>query len=262
MAGGADETPQKAFPSTAAMQPGRNPGFGPDPSVPCAMVRQHGAAGGVDTGKVGSMRSQDPRWFPRFADVPGVRYSAPAGLDVARLKQRNVRPTVNRWPDMAPSLSWPMPGGSTSQAPAGGHHLEEPRKATTARVLRNLAEALELPGEAADYHFAIQEVVSLLWSRRAEEPQAFAEMERLCWLDIQLVQAFPDAVTYEHRDGGTQFVSITTFRTLLDLYLTEGALGEAAQVLELADRFGNGDTPSARRARERCAAFAAEDIGR
>jgi hypothetical protein len=207
------------------------------------------------------MSSQAPLWFPRFADVPGVRYSPPEGLDVSKLRQRNVRPTVNRWPDMPPSLSWPTPDGTTSQAPAGAHGLDDPREATTARVLRTLAEALELPGEPSDYHFAIQNVVSLLWSRRAEGPQTFVELERLCWLDLQLIQVCPDAVSFEHRDGGLQFFSVTTFRTLLDLYLTEGALGDAARVLELADQFGNGDTPPARRARERCPAFAAEDSG-
>jgi hypothetical protein len=52
---------------------------------------------------------------------------------------------------------------------------------------------------------------------------------------------------------------VEAFDRLLNLYLTEGALTDAARVLELADRHGNGDVPSARRARERCAAFAAED---
>lgn len=208
------------------------------------------------------MSSKLPLWFPRLADVPGVHYSTPPGLDVSKLRQRNVRPTVNRWPDMPPSLSWPLPNGTTSQAPAGAHRPDDSRKATTTRLLRTLAETLELPGEPADYHFAIQDIVSLLWSRRAEGPQAFVELERLCWLDLQLIQACPDAVSYEHRDGGSRFVSIMAFRTLLDLYLTEGALSDAAQVLELADRFDNGDTPSARRARERCAAFTAEDDSR
>jgi len=201
-------------------------------------------------------------WLPRLGDVPGVRYSPPAGLDISKLKQRNVRPTVNRWPDMPASLSWPLPDGSTSQSPAGAHRLDELREATTARVLQILAETLELPGEPSDYHFGIQNAVSTLWSRRAEGPQMFVEMERLCWLDLRLIQVFPDSVTFERPDSGVQFFSVTTIRTLLDLYLMEGALSDAAGVLELADRFGNGDTPSARRARERCAAFATEDIGR
>jgi hypothetical protein len=201
------------------------------------------------------MRSPDPRWFPRFADVPGVSYQAPAGVDLARLRDRHARPEVHRYPDMDPTLWW----GDTSRAPAAGHVLEDPRKATTARVLHTLAEALELPGEPADYHFLIQNVLGELWSRRKAEPAAFAELERLCWLDLQLIEAFPDTIRYEHRDGGIQTFRVEAFEWLLWLYLAEGMLTDAARVLELADRHSNGDGPSARRARERCAAFAAED---
>lgn len=204
------------------------------------------------------MRTPEPQWFPRFADVPGIHYSTPAGLNVSKLRGRGARPEIHRYPGLPPSLWW----GDTSRSPAGEHLLEDASKAPTARVLRNLSEALELPGELSDYHFAIQGVVTLLWSRRAEEPGAFAELERLCWLDLQLVQAWSEAVTYEDRDGQRQFFAVTAFRVLLDLYLTEGALNEAARVLELADRFGNGEIPSARRARERCSAFAAEDVAR
>ncbi len=201
------------------------------------------------------MRSSDPRWFPRFADIPGVSYQTPAELDLSRLRHRHDRPEVHRYPDMDPSLWW----GNTSQAPAAGHVLEDPRKATTAQILRHLAEALELPGEPSDYHFLIQNVVGVLWSRRGAEPALFGELERLCWLDLQLIEAFPDTIRYEHRDGGIQVVRVEAFDRLLNVYMTEGALADVTRVLELADRHGNGDVPSARRARERCAAYAAED---
>lgn len=207
------------------------------------------------------MRWTDPQWFPRFAAISGVTYATPAGLDVGKLKARGTRPRVDRWPDMPPSLSWPMPGGSTSQAPAAGHYLNDPRKATTARVLRNLAEALELPGEAEDYHFAIQNVVSLLRSRRGEGMHVLVELERLCWLDLQLIQAHPQAVRYEHREGHLAYVSVTAFKTLLDLYLTEGALAEADRVVQLAQRFEQ-DLPLLDKARARVAALAAEDTHR
>jgi len=201
------------------------------------------------------MRSPDPRWFPRFGDVPGVSYATPANLDLSRLRHRHARPEVHRYPDMEPSLWW----GDTSRAPAGDHVLDDPRSATTGRVLRNLGEALELPGEPSDYHFAIQGVTDLLWSRRAAEPAVFAELERLCWADAQLIDACPDTIRYEHRDGGLQYFRVTTFERLLTLYLTEGALADAARVLEVAERHGNGDTTSAGRVRDRWAAFAAED---
>jgi hypothetical protein len=211
-------------------------------------ARRHG-------GRSFSMRSPDPRWFPRFADIPGVSYQAPADLDLARLQRRHDRPNVHRYADMDPTLWW----GDSSRAPAAGHVLEDPRKAATSRVLRTLAEALELPGEPSDYHFLIQNAVGVLWSRRDAEPALFADLERLCWLDLQLIEAFPDTIRYEHRDGDLQHFRVETFDRLLNLYMTEGSLADAARVLALADRHGNGEVPSARRARERCAAYAAED---
>jgi hypothetical protein len=62
------------------------------------------------------------------------------------------------------------------------------------RLLRNLAEALELPAEPVAYHFAIQSVITALRRRRGDGPAVFAEMERLCWLDVHLIRAFPAAV--------------------------------------------------------------------
>jgi hypothetical protein len=205
-----------------------------------------------------SVSEHDLLWFPRLADVPGVTYTRPTGLDVSKLRHREVRPEVVRHPGLPASLWW----GNTSRAPAGDHYLDDPTKATTAQLLRNVAEALELPGGPGDYHFAIQGVVSLLWSRRAESPKVFAELERLCWLDLRLIQACPEAISYERHNGGMQYYAVEAFDRLMTIYLTEGAVSNAAQVLELADRYGNGNTPSARRTRERCGAFVAEDGGR
>lgn len=211
-----------------------------------------------ERGEVVGMGMQDPLWFPRLAAVPGVDYAPPAELDVSKLRRRTARPEISRYSDLPLTLWW----GDTTESPASAHVLADARKATTARVLRNLAEVLELPGEPADYHFAIQGVVSQLRSRGGEGPRVFAELERLCWLDLQLIQAFPEAVTYDDPDDGPQHAHVTAFKTLLDLYLTEGALGDAARVLIIAERFGQAHTPAAEKALTRIAALAAEDTTR
>ncbi|SNR86041.1 hypothetical protein [Blastococcus mobilis] len=204
------------------------------------------------------MGLQDPLWFARLAAVPGISYATPAELDVTKLRRRNASPEISRYPDLPPTLWW----GDTTESPASAHVLADSRKATTARVLRNLAEVLELPGEPADYHFAIQGVVSQMRSRGGEGPHVFAELERLCWLDLQLIQACPEVVIYDHPEDGQQYAHVTAFKTLLDLYLTEGALGDAARVLPIAERFRQGDTPATEKARTRMAALAAEDSTR
>ena len=34
-------------------------------------------------------------WFRRFADIPGVRYETPVGVDLERLERRNAVPRVD-----------------------------------------------------------------------------------------------------------------------------------------------------------------------
>ena len=204
------------------------------------------------------MAADEPAWFPRLGAVPGISYETPPDVDVTKLRHRGERPMVDRFEGLSPSLSWGTENYATSQSPVVAHVLVDERKATTSRLLRNLAEALELPGEPSDYHFAVQNVISVLRSRRREGPHIFAELERLCWLDIQLIQACPDAISYD-RDGGTQFYGVTAFGELLDLYLHEGALADAARVLPIADRFGQAWGPTAEQVRTRLAALEAED---
>jgi hypothetical protein len=52
---------------------------------------------------------------------------------------------------------------------------------------------------------------------------------------------------------------VTAIKALLDLYLIEGALGEAARVLPIAERFEQADSSAANKARTRIAALAEED---
>lgn len=202
--------------------------------------------------------ASDPVWFPCFGAVPGVSYATPADVDVSKLRHRGDRPTVFRYQGLPPSLSWGDDNHSTSQSPVSAHVLDDDRKASTQRLLRNLAEALELPGEPSDYHYAIQGVIGALRARRREGPQIFSELERLCWLDLQLIQAFPDSFTYD-REGVPEFYGITAFSELLNMYLREGALVDAARVLSIAERFGQASGPLAEQVRTRLAALQAED---
>jgi hypothetical protein len=104
-------------------------------------------------------------------------------------------------------------------------------------VLQRVAESLELPGQPSDYHFLIQGCALALWNRRRAEPEVLQEVERLCWLDIQLVQARPDAVTHEYSEEW-KFFAIAAFATLIELYQREGFLHEALEVAQLGVRYG------------------------
>lgn len=197
----------------------------------------------------------EPLWFPRFADIPGVTYAPSTQIDPSSLPGRGQRPEISRYSGIAPSLRW----GNTSASPAKQFTPWNPPIESTEQLLVRIAQVLELPGEPSDYHFAIQSTAGALRSRTARAPALFDELERLCWLDLQLIQAVPEAVSVGEPEGERYF-SILTITWLLQLYLREGQLLYAAQVASIAERFGQkGEMRQITIARERYAAVQAED---
>jgi hypothetical protein len=94
-----------------------------------------------------------------------------------------------------------------------------------------------LPGEPPDYHFLIQGAADALWQRRRNEPDLLGEVDRLCWLDIGLIQARPDAAS-DVIDETRRFYSITAFWLLIRLYEERGDLTDALKVAEIAAAHG------------------------
>jgi hypothetical protein len=88
-----------------------------------------------------------PEWFTRFGEIPGVEYTNQADLDVSKLRRRGERPRLHRLSDGASVLTWPVGSCDGSQSPSSSHILNDQHNASTPRLLRNLAEALELPAE-------------------------------------------------------------------------------------------------------------------
>lgn len=196
----------------------------------------------------------DTVWFPRFGDIPGVAYETPSSVSLNRLKKRNMRPEQTRYRDTPSMLMW----GSTSASPANEHFRDDDSDFSVEGVLANVAEALELPGIASDYHFGIQGAVQWLWKRRYDDAGVFDEVERLCWLDLQLIQSQPQAVSME-RDGATQYFRVVAFQTLVTMYSTEGALTDAVRVLDLARRFEQSESSALEKIRSRHESLMAED---
>jgi len=114
------------------------------------------------------------------------------------------------------------------------------RDASPEDLIRNVYEGLELPGEPTDYHFLIQGSASQLWSHRRQEPCVIGEVEKLCWLDIRLVEAWPGAASNQYSDE-REFYAILSFGALIEIYEREGFLAEALEVAELAARYGQHD---------------------
>jgi hypothetical protein len=204
-------------------------------------------------------------WFRRFAAVPGVGYEGNPRGSRTRLARQDEVPevhvsTVEGKPEE--SLWW---GGWTSASPAQEWASRIEEDESSEAILQRLYEALELPGEAKDYHFAIQGSHSALWERYAEqrwrrtkdELWVLPVIERLCWLDIRLIEARPEIVTDE-RDGERIYYGVGAFNRLIDLYAAEGFIREALGVAERAARFGQGGL-ELEHLRQRLARLEAED---
>jgi hypothetical protein len=175
-------------------------------------------------------------WFPRLVDVPGVGYTSPARIARSTLPGHDTVPKLSVYTfegELRESLSWPMPNGSTSRSPAADYsetHLWDATQSSE-MLLRRLHESLELPGTISDYHFAIQRCVEELWKRRQQEPALLQEVERLCWLDIRLIEARPETIV-SPKIGSPAYFQVLAFGHLIDLYSGEGFLREALEVAE------------------------------
>lgn len=182
------------------------------------------------------------KWYRRFADVPKVGYPGSPGVDRTKFPGHNSVPKIEVFRfdgERHESMIWPLPNGSTSASPAATWQTSiRPGETSAQTALRRLLEALELPGTLSDYHFAIQSCCDQLWNQdtRRAEAWVYPVIENLCWLDIHLVEAFPDVVRAENA-AGPLFYRVTGFWTLIFLYRQEGYLYEAYDVAKRATKF-------------------------
>lgn len=174
-------------------------------------------------------------WYPRFGDIPAVSYATPAGLTVEKLAGYGTEPTTQRY-ETSFSLDW----GDTSRSPASRHAEYDDSRANVARITRRLEEVLELPGTASDYHFPLLVGADSLYRRRFAEADALPAVERFCWLDIQLIEARPDAFMVD-ASKSDDYYRFPTLSRLITLYSTEGYLREALELVEKTERFGQAE---------------------
>lgn len=197
------------------------------------------------------------KWFRRLADVPQIHYPGSPGVVRNSLPGHNTVPEIDRYG--FDGLMWPKGNdGSTSASPARG--WEPSHRAGEAKadfILRRMYEKLELPGTLSDYHFAIQGCHDELHDQIRQAPSVLEEIERLCWLDIRLIEYYPETITWEY-EGKREFASVSAFHRLIDLYLNEGYVAEAINVAGIAERFGQRGY-EAERLRERVAMLEAEN---
>lgn len=202
------------------------------------------------------------KWFRSFSEVPDIGYQGNPGLYRPPLPEYATSPQSGS-SEIAgvrrDYLSWPVLFGTgiTSASPVKQWSTQPRSGESPAQTrLRQFFEVLELPGELLDYHFAIQGCCAELWRLRREEPWVFPEIERLCWLDIRLIQTYPDIAQVKNE---REFLLIMTMQYLIALYEQEGYLCEALQVAEIAAQF-NQQLPALERIKSRITTLEAEEV--
>jgi hypothetical protein len=188
-------------------------------------------------------------WFERMAAIPGVRFTGSPGVVREALAEARVRPEMSYGSPM-----WPTAEGSTSATPASRH---VPVEASGEDLVSRVWEALELHGEAMDYHFVLQGAVDRLWSGRRSYPGGLELLEVFALLDLELMEAAPQAVSFDTGSVPTSFVHVTSVPRLVLLLEREGAFGDALGVARRLARFDQGEDAVARLS-EKIGAMAAE----
>lgn len=177
-------------------------------------------------------------WFSCFADVPGLDYRSPLGPKRLALPGHDARPRVCASADGSVpqyALLWPSDAGETSTSPVlRWRSPPRPGESDVQAALRQLVEALDLPGALNDYHFRLQDCCNSLWRARIEEPELLAELERLFLLDLQLIERYSYQMAAAMLWGATQHVA--TCHQLISLYEHEGLLREALSIAERGQR--------------------------
>lgn len=209
----------------------------------------------------------DVHWYPRFGVIPGISYATPHGVEAKALPGYGRTPEVSHIESKAvpgyepssrfepfDSLSW----GDTSESPAAAWGRFDRANAPAAWIAQRIAEVLELPGTASDYHFALAAAAEGLYARRFLEPSAMSGAERLWLLDVDLIEARPDAFVYTGSDGTPNYYGFASLARLASVYSNEGYLREALALAEKAEAFGQ-ERGQKEKLLARLAAIEAED---
>ncbi|WP_246096910.1 hypothetical protein [Streptomyces botrytidirepellens] len=184
-----------------------------------------------------------------MAAIPGIAFDGNPGV------VRGAVPGAGDRPDESyGSPMWPIAEGRASATPASRH---VPFDARGAVLVARVWEALELPGSAMDYHFVLQGAVDRLWSGRRADPAGLELLEVFARLDLALMEAAPQAVSFDAADAPATFVRVTSVPRLIGLLEREGAFTEALELARRLAHFGQGEDVAARLS-EKAGALVAE----
>ncbi|MFE2361075.1 hypothetical protein [Streptomyces virginiae] len=92
-----------------------------------------------------------------------------------------------------------------------------------------------------DYHFVLQSAVDRLWSDRRSYAAGLEMLEVFAELDLQLMEAAPQAVSFDEDVRPETFVRVTSVPRLISLLEREGAFAEALALARRLAPFRQGE---------------------
>lgn len=179
------------------------------------------------------------RYCTKLSELPGIEYHGGVDIDSERLPNTDCEPVVRALSlgngEIEQRVEWHYADGSrdTMRSPARRHVFNDPfsdaSELTADQITTQIKEVLELPGTLSDYHFAIQKAHGALYGKRRQNLGVLEDCAWLCWLDIRLVESYPEIILAANGEGTYR---VTAFERMISLYETEGYLDEAIEVAE------------------------------
>lgn len=180
-------------------------------------------------------------WFPSVSAVPGIRWQPSLDVDVGP-PLSTAQPVVEEFDGDEPVafVQWrdehgnrlPDDFGFGSPAESAGRGMYE--ASSSREVLRIVSTALSLPGMKHDYFRVIDSGISGLWHQEDEDPARVRMQEDLALLGITLLKTGLEETVvppFAYHETESYLASAASpYRTLIQLYLKEGFLREAAAV--------------------------------
>lgn len=168
------------------------------------------------------------QWFSSLGTIPGIQVPplGEADFGAGRL----------------PKTKGPPPAIAVGKSPAWHVAFKTNWNELSPMAVAGAVEsALEMPGEAGDYYFVMLSATEALWTHRAEHPWFRFYIERLCRLQIQVLEVKPADLKL-----GVDFNTTVAFPRLARLLEEDGRLSEAIGVAVLGTTYGETTTRGAR----------------
>lgn len=177
----------------------------------------------------------DDRWYPRLADMPGLKFTGSPGIDRSRLRGHDTRPRPRSY---GTGWEWPEHDDQWT-SPATAHGFQDWADKSSDQIARNVWECLELPGTLSDWHFTLQGAESELWRRRYSEPSALQVCEQFCLVTLDFASARPEAFQVEAGQPDKGYLAVHAFGLLVQMYRAMDDLPAAVLVARRAEGWGN-----------------------